>query len=227
MNYNIAPVIRFYVAVGNAVTGDIIDYQEVSSTAGCYDFSPTGKGAGMFYGEIEYEADGTWSITRYKDSPPQNPDGLEVGDGWLQAAVAFAIPIIVASLKTAIKDAVKTALQGLKYQIGDLTFSSDGTSLTVNYKLPLAEEVIGKYIKSRPPVYIKLIREVKPFSEISVSLDAKSEILEIKFSPYLASPAAATVADMFGGPSQAVKTALSNAILGVKTIPKGETLTIT
>lgn len=109
-----------------------------------YEFTPTGAGYGMFYGEIEYLDDGTWSVPKYEPSPLT----AEVaGNEWLIALIVLAKPIIEDRLKKAIVAAIKAALSNIRYTIGPLTFSSDGTNITVSYKLPLTEEAIGMYIK--------------------------------------------------------------------------------
>ena len=97
----------------------------------------------MTYGEIEYQTDGSWSVANYLPTPPRKST---VEAGWLQALIAFAQPILTQTLKDAIKAAITTCLSGLSYPIGPLTFSSDGTSISVSYRLPLTQEVVGMCI---------------------------------------------------------------------------------
>lgn len=57
-----------------------------------------------------------------------------------------------------------------------------------------------------------------------MSLDAKNEVLEIKFSPCTSNNA--TPLDSIGGPSQELVTALTSAVLGVPGLPDQERVTV-
>ena len=61
---------------------------------------------------------------------------------------------------------------------------------------------------------------MKPFSEISVSLDAKNETLQITFSP--APSGDAKDLSAVGGPTDDLVKALTKAVMGVKGLPSGE-----
>lgn len=105
------------------------------------------------YGEIEYLPDGTWSQTKYNYDQQA---AVTLGDGWLLAVVALATPILKDALKKAITSDISRALENLSYLVGALTFSSDDKNITVNYKLPLAEDAIGMCVKAWVLVSLKL-----------------------------------------------------------------------
>ncbi|EGX53184.1 hypothetical protein AOL_s00006g562 [Orbilia oligospora ATCC 24927] len=179
MRYNITPVVKFYVAVGDKQQNEIFHYTAESVSAGCYDF--IGKGKGYFHGSISYTNQGTWDPTVYdNDLPlrilgaPTDAQSLVALPPWLQAIVDFTVPIVTQAVRDAIINAIRQQLSQISYTVGNFTFSSDGSKLTLSYRLPVlnASQAIV-----RPP------RRIKPDSEVSVSLDAKNEILKITFSP--------------------------------------------
>ncbi|KAF2725980.1 hypothetical protein K431DRAFT_308993 [Polychaeton citri CBS 116435] len=73
-NNTIAPLVKFYVAMGDKVQGEIIDYKTVSATCGFYDFTPGSPGEGMRYGELSMDDHGNFSPATYKVEPSQADD---------------------------------------------------------------------------------------------------------------------------------------------------------
>ncbi|KAK6347251.1 hypothetical protein TWF696_007323 [Orbilia brochopaga] len=224
LTYNIAPVVRFYVGVGDAETGDVIDFNAISTISGCYDFSATGAGFGHIFGTISYMPNGTWTQTVYKDVIPYTMDSLipSPSNGaveippWVTAVITFALPIMKQVLRDAVLAAVKKQLQGLNLTLGPFTFSSDGNTITGTYRLPGLEQY----------------EKPKPNSEIWISVDAKNEIFQVKFTPHWApesdddcssavtrSSSKPAVRD---GPSTDVIKAINTGIGGVSGLPKGE-----
>ncbi|KAF3918319.1 hypothetical protein ABW21_db0206031 [Orbilia brochopaga] len=228
LTYNIAPVVRFYVGVGDAETGDVIDFNAISTISGCYDFSATGAGFGHIFGTISYMPNGTWTQTVYKDVIPYTMDHIipSPSNGnvdippWLTAVVGFTLPILKSALQTALINAIRASLQQLNITLGPFTFSSDGTTITGTYRLP----VMDGYQKPKPP------------SEIWISVDAKNEIFQVKFTPQCASiteddgSTAITIGHKkpaFGDkPSADVVKAINTGISGVTGLPNGESWTV-
>ncbi|KAK6500006.1 hypothetical protein TWF481_010363 [Arthrobotrys musiformis] len=177
--YNITPVTRFYVAVGDRQQNEIFHYTSRSVTAGCYDF--IGKGKGKFHGSINYTNNGTWSTTEYDNvlsvlsvGAPAETQSLVAPPTWLQAFIDFTLPILAHTARNAVINAIRERLSQISYTVGNLTFSVTGSRLTLTYRLP---DIGTSQAIVRPP------RRVKPDSEVSVSLDARNEILKITFSP--------------------------------------------
>ncbi|KAK6336866.1 hypothetical protein TWF718_009655 [Orbilia javanica] len=179
MKYNITPVVKFYVAVGDKKQNEIFHYTATSVTAGCYDF--VGKGKGYYHGSISYTNQGTWAPTVYDNTlplramgQPADAQSLVAPPAWLQAIVDFTVPIATQAIREIAINAIRQQLSQINYTSGNFTFSSDGNRLILTYRLP---DFNASQAIVRPP------RRIKPDSEVSVSLDARNEILNIKFSP--------------------------------------------
>jgi hypothetical protein len=135
MRYNIGPVVRFYVAVGDMAIGDIVDFQSVSATAGIWDFSPTGPGNGFKHGSLQYDSHGKWTQTVYDNNTPRLTDLNDGLPPWVEAVVRLSIPIVQSAVRQAVILAIQNAITGLRYSYGPITFSSDGKSVSVSYRI--------------------------------------------------------------------------------------------
>ncbi|KAK6502537.1 hypothetical protein TWF506_003117 [Arthrobotrys conoides] len=190
MKYNIAPVVKFYVATGDKKYGELFDFVQQSTESGEYDFSSTGEGSGYNSGDITYDSHGAWTPTKYTTqslfalaglggSPQPDAEASTNSLGWLKAFVKFSRPILAAHTQNVIYDAARHALSEIQYKAGPLEFSEDGKALTVNYELP-AKTGDDYAVVPRP---LPWLPTPKPDSEVFISIDAKNEILQVKFTP--------------------------------------------
>ncbi|KAK6535548.1 hypothetical protein TWF694_002002 [Orbilia ellipsospora] len=187
ITYNISPVVQFFVAVGDNVTNDIFHYTATGVDSACYDF--IGKGKNFVHGSVTYTDQGLWTPTEYDNNVPLTASGvvesfdllsqdLVTIPPWLQAAIDFTVPIVAAAVREAAINAIRQALLQIHYEVGNFTFSSDGQRLILSYRLPFGGNANTSQAIILPPPHPR-----KAPSEISVSLDARNEILKISFSP--------------------------------------------
>ncbi|KAK6330750.1 hypothetical protein TWF718_002951 [Orbilia javanica] len=242
MTYNIAPVVKFYVATGERKFGELFDFVAQSTESGEYDFSATGGGSGYNTGDITYDSHGQWTETKYKSQSLFALAGLGGGSqpsassgqlGWLKAFVKFTRPVIARHAQNVLYEAAKYALSELNYIDGPTEFSQDGKVLTVKYLLPLNDgddDDDGYSVIPRPLPWTPV---PKPDSEVFISIDAKNEILQVKFTPSwqkIQELAGELGNTSIGAPAipQALVSALDDQINAVSgELPNGEAWTIT
>ncbi|KAF3186086.1 hypothetical protein TWF788_003554 [Orbilia oligospora] len=237
MKYDIAPVVKFYVATGDKKYGELFDFVAQSTESGEYDFSSTGGGSGYNSGDITYDNHGQWTQTKYTTQSLMSLSGFG-GDpskansvDWLKAFVKFTRPILDSHAQNVLYEAARHALSEIEYNPGPLYFSEDGKTLTIRYEFPLPDGDGGDDypLVSKPlPWY-----PTKPDSEVFISIDARNEILQVKFTPSWQKIQELT--GDFGNTSlgapavpKALASALDDQINAVSgELPNGETWTIT